>query len=112
MVTNDRPTGALQRKSPFAFNQVSASLFHCPVDMHILNNPACFPSQLLIANMISQIQMKENIHTFGISCIIVYNVSAKLTHFRMCVAPTMCGKRYCCPAAVLQLSLIPKERKL
>jgi len=58
-------------------------------------------TQLLITNMISQIQMKENIHTFGIPCIIVYNVSVKLTHFRMC------GKRYLSPAAVLRLRLIP-----
>lgn len=62
-------------------------------------------TQLLIANMISQIQTKENIHTFGISCIIMYNVSGKLTHFRMC------GKWYWCPAAVLQLRLIPTRRK-
>jgi len=33
------------KKNPnlFAFNQVSASLFHCCVDMHIPNNPVCFP---------------------------------------------------------------------
>jgi hypothetical protein len=35
--------GYYKNTNLFAFNQVSASLFHCCVDMHIPNNPLCFP---------------------------------------------------------------------
>lgn len=35
--------GTTKKTTFFAFNQVSASLFHSCVDMHIPNNPICFP---------------------------------------------------------------------
>jgi hypothetical protein len=39
--------GYYTENHPSAFNQVSASLFHCCVDMHIPNNPACFPLTII-----------------------------------------------------------------
>jgi hypothetical protein len=89
MVTKDRPTGALQRKPPsFHSNKLVLHYFTAVWACTFLTTLYVSHTQLLIVNMISQIQMEENIHTFGIPCIIVYNVSVKLTHFRMC------GKRY------------------
>jgi len=100
MVTKDRPAGELRRKPP-SLHLIKLMLHYFTVvwTCTFLTTLYVSHTQILIANMISQTQMKENIPTFGISCIIVYNVSVKLTHFRMC------GKRYLSPAAVLQKML-------
>jgi len=81
-------------KKKIAFNQVSASLFHCCVDMHIPNKPVCFPHTTIDSK--HDFTNPDYIHTFGISCIIVYNVSVKLTNFRMWKKIL----EYCCSPSV------------